>query len=449
MNANWLLTKNNWIWGYIILIGLGMVISGIAYQFNANIDIELISIIHFWILALFYALPILVFSLFGISPLTPGKSAINSQEKIEFLVIIAAYNESLVISNSVKSMIKQATRHSSARVVVAFNGTDNTDEIARSLGAEVICTPTPGCGKSQAIAFALATIPPKNHRFVLILDADNLTDLDFLDQMSLAAQDGSIALQGNHQVLLASQNWVSRGLEAGYAASGRLFNPGRSRLLNSALLCGTGFAIREDIFRNLWGEIRTQTEDIELNGLLTLKYNAGVKWVQTANFYDEKPDTITIAIRQRVRWMVGHIKCMMIYSADLLSYSIKNRDIRALELSLYYTTPLLIFISSLWLLFIFPSSFILTLNISSIVPLHAINISIGLLIYAIGLPALGYMAINTENKPLKIVKAIYYAILSTLFALLVWPLSIVLAVLMLTRKDWMFHTPHRALSLKA
>jgi cellulose synthase/poly-beta-1,6-N-acetylglucosamine synthase-like glycosyltransferase len=448
VQTDWLLKKNNWIWGYLILLCLSLIIGVSIHAFNNIFDIEFSSPIIFWPLLLFYVFPIVLFSAWGIIPLTNPPSSSRSKEKTEFLVIIAAYNENKVISNSVGSMMNQSSERSNARIVVAFNGTDNTDQIAKSLGAEVICTPTPGCGKSQAIAYALEKLEPCNHRYVVILDADNLTDLNFLDQMAIAAQDGAIALQGNHQVLLASDNWVSRGLEAGYAASGRLFNPGRSRLLNSALLCGTGFAIREDVFRHLWKKIRTQTEDIELNGLLTMEYQTGVKWVQNANFYDEKPDTIAIAIRQRVRWMVGHFKCMIHYSKELFAYSIRNSDIRAFELSIYYTIPVMVFLSSFWLIFILPISYIVKLNIFPSDPVYSGIISAALLAYIIGMPMCGYIALNAQkNITQKLHRAFYYSFLSSLFALFVWPMSIFLAALMLARKDWMFHTPHRASTL--
>lgn len=445
MKTDWLLKRNNWIWGYLILICLSLISGILIHKFNHIIDTELSSSIIFWLILFIYVFPIILFSIYGIIPLKNQPPSSQGKQKTEFLVIIAAYNESRVISNSVGSMMNQSTEQSNAKIVVAFNGTDNTDQIAKSLGAEVICTPTPGCGKSQAIAYALENIKPSNHRYVVILDADNLTDLNFLDQMAIATQDGAIALQGNHQVLLASDNWVSRGLEAGYAASGRLFNPGRSRLLNSALLCGTGFAIREDVFRDLWKKIRTQTEDIELNGLLAMEYQSGVKWVQNANFYDEKPDTIAIAIRQRVRWMVGHFKCMLHYSRSLLLFSIRNRDIRAFELSVYYTIPVMVFLSSFWLIFILPISHIVKLSIFPSDPFYSIIISAALLAYIIGLPMLGYIALNGQkNIPKKFHRALYYSFLSSLFALFVWPMSIFLATVMLARKDWMFHTPHRA-----
>jgi hypothetical protein len=140
---------------------------------------------------------------------------------------------------------------------------------------------------------------------------------------------------------------------------------------------------------------------------------------------------------------------MIHYSRALLVYSVRNKDIRAFELSVYYTIPVMVFLSSFWLIFILPISYIVKLSIFPSDPVYSGIISAALLTYIIGLPMCGYIALNGQkNLPQKIHKALYYSFLSSLFAMFVWPMSIFLASLMLARKDWMFHTPHRASTLK-
>lgn len=443
----WLLTGPRWVWGYVGVLACSMGVGCLSLYYPLPLEASSLTLIALCVIVSFNMLPIVVFSVAGIRRLPAPPDVTDPTRRVRFLVIIAAYNESRVIHNSVSSILGQDSRLSDRQLVVAFNGTDDTGLIAKRLGAEVISTPVPRCGKTQAIAYALAQIAPDPDRYVVILDADNLTDPDFLDQLARVACVGAIAIQGNHRALLASRNWISRGLAAGYAASSRLFNPGRARLLQSALLCGTGFAVREDVFRSLWSKIRTQTEDIELNALLTLHYKSGVHWAQEAQFFDEKPDSIRIAIRQRVRWMVGHMRCFSIYALPLLKFGTTHRDFRALELAAYYAVPWTILLAALWLTVIFPVSLFDGLAIGGLAQQLSLSVSGLIGAYIVGMPLIGQVLANDRNpiSPGNVVDFLIDAFSSALFALLAWPLAILLATLMLARDDWIFHTPHKAM----
>lgn len=444
--TKWLLTGRHWVWGYVALTLAGLAAGIMLQRFAVAPDLTHVTVVVLVWVAVLNVLPILLFSMAGIRERRPVRPAGQAaSHPVRFLVIIAAYNEERVIRNSVGSLLAQQRQHSLARVVVAFNGNDDTGRIAADMGAEVITTPTVGCGKAQAISYALSRIPAEPGRYVLILDADNLVEPDFLDAMAVHAASGEIALQGNHQALLASENWISVGLQTGYAASSRLFNPGRCRLLRSALICGTGFAVREDAFRTLWPLVRTQTEDIELNGLLALHYDSGVRWVETARFYDEKPDTIVIAIRQRVRWMVGHLHCLWRYAGPLLMNGLRRRDIRSVELASYYAVPSALLAASVWLTIVVPASFVGGYRAVAFDEWWALAGSGLILAYVIGLPMLGQLLQQRASVCAhSLASALRASVYSAFFALCVWPMAIILASALLPRRDWIFHTPHRA-----
>lgn len=446
----WLLTGPRWIWGYLVVFAFSFSIGCLSQYYPVPSGATSVTLFAFCAIILLNMFPVVVFSVAGVPRLPAHPCRVSPPARVRFLVVVAAYNESRVIHNSVSSIMGQESQFSECQLYVAFNGTDDTGDIARALGAQVITTPKPQCGKTQAIAFALEQIEPDPERYVVILDADNLTDPDFLDQLALVARTGALAVQGNHRVLLANRNWVSRGLAAGYAASSRLFNPGRARLLESALLCGTGFAVREDVFRNLWSKIRTQTEDIELNALLSLEYGSGVQWAQQAQFFDEKPDTIRVAIRQRVRWMVGHMRCFRIYTLPLLKYGTKHRSLRAVELAAYYAVPWTILLAALWLTVVFPASVFDGLAFGGMSQPISLTLSGLIGVYIVGLPFAGQMM--SDDRQCRSIRAVIDALrdafASAVFALLVWPLAIMLATLMLARDDWIFHTPHKAMKAR-
>jgi hypothetical protein len=63
------------------------------------------------------------------------------------------------------------------------------------------------------------------------------------------------------------------------------------------------------------------------------------------------------------------------------------------------------------------------------------------------MPLLGQVLANdrSANSPGTVVDFLIDAFSSALFALLAWPLAILLATMMLARDDWIFHTPHKAM----
>ena len=362
-----------------------------------------------------------------------------------FLVIIPAYDEVKVISNSVQSLFAQDYPRDRYTVVVAFNGTDGTGALAAALGARVIETPRPGVGKVAAIQYVLDRVPAQAARYICVFDADNVVAADFLWRMAgHLTRSGARAVQGHHRVLIAKDNWISRGLGAAYAASSRLYNPGRSRLLRSALLCGTGFCIAEPVFRALWPRLRTQTEDIELNALLELHYGAGVEWAAEASFYDEKPDRLRIALRQRVRWMVGHLRTCRLYTPTLIRRFLATGSWRALELAFYYTVPLVLFASALWLYVLIPGSAFQVFHLAGTSRAASFAWSAAVGVYTLGLPFAGRLLESEDVAGRTLLIAARDSVYAMLFALIVWPLAIVLAVLLAARTDWIFHTPHHA-----
>lgn len=445
----WFLFGRRWILFYFLLLIFVFLISLELKLLNYEFHFKLLYMVFFWIVFIINFLPTLFFSLMGLFLPKRLTNLSISQKPIDFLVIIPAYNENQVILNSVNSLLKQQNgRNYQSRIVVAFNGTDETGNIAQQYGAEVITTPEPKCGKSKAIAYVLSQISLNPHRYVIIVDADNVVADDFLRQTAIACQSGKLAYQCNHQPLLASQNWVSKGLQAGYCASSRLFNTGRSRLMDSALLCGTGMVIREDVIRHLWNRIKTQTEDIELNGLLSIHYNAGVEWIDEAVFYDEKPDVIDVAIRQRVRWMVGHARCFYFYSVPLFKHFLKTGNVRAMELILYYLMPLSLLISTLWLLLMIPIAMLgYYYDVKSYQDILYV-LTIIFLLYILILPILGYFLQMSEIPVYKrIAQSLIYSLYSMIFAMCVWPIAMLFACISLTSTTWIFHTPHKVKAL--
>jgi cellulose synthase/poly-beta-1,6-N-acetylglucosamine synthase-like glycosyltransferase len=397
--------------------------------------------------------PAVLFMLAGLlRPVLSGtrrQPAPACEARTRFVIIVPAYNEERVIANSVTSLLAQDYPGGLFELHVAFNGMDGTGQLARTLGAQVYQTSRAGIGKSAAIAQALQSLRPADDAYVVICDADNVVSPGFLRAMDRTIQHtGALALQGNHKPLTANDNVVSVGIRAAYRASSLYYNVGRSWLLRSALLCGTGFAVQAALFASIWPKVRTQTEDIESNALLQLDHGLGVVWVEDAEFFDEKPDQLAIAIRQRVRWMVGHIHTAQLYAWPLLRRSWCARSMRSLELALYYLLPIALLLSTIWYLVAIPA---MVVGVGVFHPtslaLTWTGAALGL-VYVVVMPMLASLHEQKSFALRACALALRDAAAALAVSLVVWSTAILLAMLCLRRKDWIFHTPHKAAALQ-
>lgn len=384
--------------------------------------------------------PVLLFGVWArrAAPVPPHRPATR------FLCLIPAHNEERVVANSVGSLVHQAYPRDLFEVCVVSDGcADRTDEIARHHGARVFPTSSRGKGKQQALADAFAALLHDNdpHRYVCVIDADNWVAPDFLQEMNNAiCEHGHRCLQAFHDVLNGTVNWITKSLWLNSIASSVLYNPGRFRSLGTALICGTGWCCEAGLLRRYWSKIGTQTEDIELTGLLLLHEGIGVAWVASAHIYDEKPLTLWAAIRQRQRWMTGHMRVAGRLFWPLVREGLRRRDVRYFELAGYYLLPF-------------------AMNAGNLQMLLMAGLSVGLLVvrgpfgwpawqWSVMLVTLAYVfvyqiagfALETELWGQAVVYSVYCAV----FSFLAWGPALVWACFSLAHSDWMFHTPHVA-----
>jgi cellulose synthase/poly-beta-1,6-N-acetylglucosamine synthase-like glycosyltransferase len=285
------------IFGIPVMIG-ALLLALRMYGVLLNIDW-----IYYPTFVLVYAvwvLPILAFMLFSFPAMRPNAHA---APKRRFICMVPAYNEELVIGNPVKSLLAQEYPKDLFEVWVIFDGTDGTADIAREMGAQVLVTPTDGFGKHRALDYAFKQLlRDGDDRYVAVFDADNVVGANFLQAMNNAIEaKGFRCMQSFHDVLNGGDNWVTKALWCSCVSSSRMYLTGRMRGLSNALICGTGWCCEAGLLRRYWPQIKTQTEDIELNGILALEEGIHVGYVPEAHIYDEKPLTVWVSIRQRMR----------------------------------------------------------------------------------------------------------------------------------------------------
>lgn len=270
----------------------------------------------------------------------------KSKKKNYFAIIVPARNEGEVIGNLIDSL--QALDYPKDRYgiyIVPNNCTDNTAEVAKECGANVIECKVKTKTKGDVLKYTFSLLKDnKDIDAYLIFDADNLVHKDFLKHMNDCLNSGYKVAEGYRDSKNPKDNWISGSYTIFYLFQNIFFNKSRMAFDASASINGTGFMISKDIIDRDGFETYTLTEDVEFTGQCALK-GEKIAFVEDAITYDEYPINFGASWKQRKRWSAGIIQCMNIYSFKLFKRFLKTGDVSSLDMSLVYLGPLMQVIS--------------------------------------------------------------------------------------------------------
>ena len=229
----------------------------------------------------------------------------------KYAVCIAARNEKYVIGNLLDSIFKQDYPKDLITVfVVADNCTDDTALIARSKGA--ICyerTDLVHRTKGYALEYLFDRIEEDYDRMsfgaYFIMDADNLLKFDYISKMNDAFDSGEKIITSYRNTKNFDENWIASTYALHWIRSIRTNHRARSVLRLATNIQGTGFLFSNEIVRDGWHytsltEDRAFTADAVAQGYR-------ISYQDEAEFYDEQPVSLKVALRQRLRWSKGHL----------------------------------------------------------------------------------------------------------------------------------------------
>ncbi len=237
----------------------------------------------------------------------------------QFAVVIPAHNEENVIRDSVLSIM--CGNYPAKRFdvyVIADNCTDRTADLARSAGALVLKRFNRTLiGKQHAIEWAFKQINLEEYDAVVILDADNHIDPDFLSVMDAELSKGSRVIQGYVETMNPCDSWVTANYAYMFWYVCRL-QMARTFLGLSAWLAGTGLCIKTDVIRKIGWNVKTMTDDVEYTCQL-ISSGEKVAFAADAVIYDQKPVNLKDSMKQRLRWIRGQTQTSIMYIPRLLS----------------------------------------------------------------------------------------------------------------------------------
>ncbi len=239
-----------------------------------------------------------------------------------YAVIIAARNESSVISQLINSIKKQKYPSSLIDIyVVADNCTDNTADVAKEAGAIVFERfNRQYVGKGYALDYVFKIIMKQNEKYegYFIFDADNLLDENYIVEMNKVFDNGYKIITSYRNSKNYDTNWISAGYSLWFLREAKYLNNSRMILNTGCAISGTGFMVSDEIIRknNGWKH-HLLTEDIEFS-IDNAIQGEQIGYCGTAILYDEQPYLFEQSWNQRLRWAKGFYQVFGKYGMELL-----------------------------------------------------------------------------------------------------------------------------------
>ncbi len=252
------------------------------------------------------------------------------QENLEphyhrFLVLYPAYNEDRVIVNSVHTFLGQYYPYANFRVcVISDHMRPETNEELAKLPITLLQPVFEKSSKAKAMQYAINEVNGQSSSqrhtlsermvngqfdYVVILDADNVVDSDFLEKLNELCNKGYKAIQC-HRCAKNSNNDIAVLDGVSEEINNTIFRKAHNRIGLSSALIGSGMCFDYQWFCENVFQLSTAGEDRELEALL-LKQKIYIHYEPEIHVYDEKVSNKDNFQKQRLRWMTAQIQSLL------------------------------------------------------------------------------------------------------------------------------------------
>lgn len=390
------------------------------------------------VIAISYGFYYFLVSIYGILERFNKKPVKNYLPIKKFAIFIPAHNEEKVIGNIVENLkCLNYPKDYYDVFVIADNCSDNTAEVAKKGGANVLIrNDMENRGKGYALKWAFREVlyrEDADYDAVVIFDADNLVSRNFLKEMNNKLCEGYKVLQGYIDSKNPEDSWITCSYSIAFWSANRSFQCAREYVGLSCQIGGTGFCVDTEVLKKIGWSATCLVEDLEFTMRLMLN-GIKVNWAHNAVVYDEKPLTLAQSWRQRRRWMQGFADVCSRYFVKTAIKAIKEKNWALLDCALYTLQPYMIILGGLVLLIPFINHYIYDGEMFMIINLFPMFFKVFGLLQFLLIP----LALLIDGK--FSYKLFLYYPTYALYCLTWIPISIQ-GVLMKNNKEWS-HTIH-------
>ena len=253
-----------------------------------------------WILASVAVAYPLIYSLASLGTRKSYYPTANKQHK--FAILFPAYKEDRVILPVVESFLQQHYPQELYKVIIISDHMqETTNERLAQLPITLLKANYENSSKAKALNFAMNHFGRDEFDAVVILDADNIVDTNFLLEINKVFDAGVQAIQAHRTAKNRNTDIaVLDGLSE--EVNNSIFRRGHVRLGISSALIGSGMIFNYQWFHDNVKHLVTTGEDKELEVLL-LKQRIFIEFLDEVYVYDEKTQGEKGFYNQRRRWL--------------------------------------------------------------------------------------------------------------------------------------------------
>jgi len=266
------------------------------------------------------------------------KTKVHYEPQKSFAVLVAAHNEEQVVGALIENLKHlNYPRELYDIMVICDNCTDRTADIAREHGVYAFERHHATLrGKGYAIEWMLKELYklPRSYDGVVMFDADNLVDKDYLIHMNNDLCAGHKVIQAYLDTKNPHDSWITSAYAVSYWFCNRLWQLPRTNLKLANYLGGTGMCFETNLLKEMGWGATSLVEDLEFT-MRCVKQGIYPYFDYDAKVYDEKPLTFKASARQRLRWMQGHFDVARRYFFPLLWSGLKEANWAKVDTAIY------------------------------------------------------------------------------------------------------------------
>lgn len=235
--------------------------------------------------------------------------SLKAEKKHTFLVLYPAYNEDRVIVSSVRKFLGQYYPYNSFHVaVISDHMQPETNDQLRQFPITLLTPIFEKSSKAKAMQYAMDQIKDE-FDYVVILDADNVVNSDFLEKLNEVCAKGYKAIQC-HRCAKNSNNDIAVLDGVSEEINNTIFRKAHNRIGLSSALIGSGMCFDFKWFKENVYKLSTAGEDRELEALLLMQ-GIYIHYEENIPVFDEKVSNKDNFQKQRLRWMTAQIQSLI------------------------------------------------------------------------------------------------------------------------------------------
>jgi len=269
-------------------------------------------------------IPALIFFLECLASLfLPSGGRVARPDGLLAAVLIPAHDEREGIEATVIE-VRSQLRSSDRLIVIADNCTDDTADVARAAGAEVITRTEPDHrGKGYALAFGIDHLESDPPDVVIIVDADCRLTPGSVDALLERSTQTQRPVQADYVSRPAERSALSMISALAMLVRNRVRPRGLRRVGLPCHLTGTGMAFPWKVIRVAPQLGANLVEDLAMGIELALLGHEPVLCIE-AGMRSELPSGSRAAMQQRRRWEHGQMGTLVQYGPRLIRTGIRR-----------------------------------------------------------------------------------------------------------------------------